>query len=112
MNFASPSSEDRIVARQVLNCTYAMINSVLNASGLPRIPLKHEITEMALIEPPKRNCRPGDHRHVRPVFPTMPFPPRKLHTLSHVRYTPHCSWLDGGRAITVMLTPPSRRTPK
>jgi hypothetical protein len=24
----------------------------------------------------------------------MPFPARKLHTLSHVRYTPHASWLD------------------
>ena len=24
----------------------------------------------------------------------MPFPPRKLHTLSHVRYTPHCTWSD------------------
>jgi hypothetical protein len=26
----------------------------------------------------------------------MPFPPRGLHTLSHVRYTPHCSWIDDG----------------
>jgi hypothetical protein len=24
----------------------------------------------------------------------MPFPPRSLHTLSHVRYTPHTSWDD------------------
>lgn len=24
----------------------------------------------------------------------MPFPSRNLHTLSHVRYTPHCYWQD------------------
>jgi hypothetical protein len=29
-----------------------------------------------------------------PFFSFMPFPPRGLHTLSHVRYTPHASWLD------------------
>src|SRR5208283_1955882 len=31
-----------------------------------------------------------------PFFSTMPFPARSLHTLSHVRYTPHCSWVDKG----------------
>ena len=29
-----------------------------------------------------------------PFFSMMPFPPRGLHTLSHVRYTPHLSWTD------------------
>ena len=29
-----------------------------------------------------------------PFFSMMPFPARKLHTLSHVRYTPHLSWSD------------------
>jgi hypothetical protein len=29
-----------------------------------------------------------------PFFSTMPFPPRGLHSLSHVRYTPHYSWQD------------------
>lgn len=29
-----------------------------------------------------------------PFFSIMPFPPRHLHTLSHVRYTPHCYWQD------------------
>ncbi len=29
-----------------------------------------------------------------PFFSLMPFPARSLHTLSHVRYTPHFSWQD------------------
>jgi hypothetical protein len=31
-----------------------------------------------------------------PFFSLMPFPPQGLHTLSHVRYTPHRSWVDSG----------------
>jgi hypothetical protein len=29
-----------------------------------------------------------------PFFSLMPFPARSLHTLSHVRYTPHLAWQD------------------
>jgi len=29
-----------------------------------------------------------------PFFSMMPFPARGLHTLSHVRYTPHLHWQD------------------
>jgi hypothetical protein len=29
-----------------------------------------------------------------PFFSLMPFPARGLHTLSHVRYTPHAAWDD------------------
>ena len=29
-----------------------------------------------------------------PFFSVMPFPSQGLHTLSHVRYTPHFSWED------------------
>ena len=29
-----------------------------------------------------------------PFFSAMPFPARGLHSLSHVRYTPHCHWTD------------------
>jgi hypothetical protein len=29
-----------------------------------------------------------------PFFSTMPFPARKLHSLTHVRYTPHYSWSE------------------
>ena len=29
-----------------------------------------------------------------PFFSIMPFPSKNLYTLSHVRYTPHESWID------------------
>lgn len=83
-----------IVARQVFNCTYSQINDVLAASGLPLIRLKHELAEMALIEPPEELARIGVTVMCGPFFSAMPFPARGLHTLSHVRYTPHCSWQD------------------
>ena len=31
-----------------------------------------------------------------PFFSCMPFPARGMYTLSHVRYTPHFHWYDGG----------------
>ena len=30
-----------------------------------------------------------------PFFSVMPFPARGLHSLSHVRYTPHAAWPEG-----------------
>jgi glycine/D-amino acid oxidase-like deaminating enzyme len=30
-----------------------------------------------------------------PFFSCMPFPPRGVHTLSHVRYTPRATWFTG-----------------
>ncbi|SHN92721.1 D amino acid oxidase (DAO) family [Bathymodiolus heckerae thiotrophic gill symbiont] len=38
---------------EVFNCTYSMINQVINDSGLDMIPLKHELTEMALVKVPE-----------------------------------------------------------
>ena len=35
-----------------------------------------------------------------PFFSLIPFPPRGLYTLSHVRYTPHCEWHDTGSEET------------
>jgi hypothetical protein len=49
---------------------------------------------MALIDPPEELRQIGVTVMCGPFFSTLPFPPRKLHTLSHVRYTPHCSWVD------------------
>ena len=40
-----------------------------------------------------------------PFFSIMPFPDQDLHTLSHVRYTPHFSWKDEkGLSPTKILT--------
>lgn len=79
-------------ARFVFNCTYARINKLLQASDLPLIDLKHEITELALVEPPAELAHSGITVMCGPFFSLMPFPACQLHSLSHVRYTPHCEW--------------------
>lgn len=87
-------SGDKLTAQWVFNCTYSQINTLLERSGLERLPLKHEITEMALIEVPPELKKVGVTVMDGPFFSAMPFPARSLHTLSHVRYTPQYSWSD------------------
>lgn len=84
----------RIAATHAFNCTYSLINVLLHASGLPLLPLKHEITEMALVRPPETLRSLGVTVMDGPFFSTMPFPALGLHSLSHVRYTPHRGWTD------------------
>lgn len=76
----------------VFNCTYASMNRLLDASQLPRIPLRYELAEMPLVELPEPLERIGVTVMDGPFFSLMPFPSRAAHTLSHVRYTPHYSW--------------------
>jgi glycine/D-amino acid oxidase-like deaminating enzyme len=83
-----------LAAGLVLACGYAQTNAVAAASGLPVIPLKHELAEMALVEVPDGLKPLGVTVMDGPFFSCMPFPPRGLHTLSHVRYTPHGHWYD------------------
>lgn len=78
----------------VYNCTYAQINEVLANSELPLVPLKQEMTELCLVEPPPALEKFGVTVMCGPFFSFMPFPARKLHTLSHVRYTPRASWQE------------------
>lgn len=85
---------ETLKAGLVFNCTYSALNRILAASGLDIIPLKHEFTEMALVEVPPALRNKGITVMCGPFFSLMPFPPRQLHTLSHVRYTPHCHWYD------------------
>ncbi len=85
-----------IQADRVFVCGYAQTNAVLVNSGLPAIPLKHELTELALVEPPPALAGLGVTVMDGPYFSCMPFPARGLHSLSHVRYTPHFHWYDGG----------------
>ena len=81
----------------VFNCTYSGINRLRHASNLPRIPLKHELTEMVLVEPPPELRNISVTVMCGPYFSLMPFPDKKLWSLSHVRYTPHHSWRDGNK---------------
>lgn len=81
--------------RHVTNCTYAGINRLLSNSELPLIPLKYELAELALVKVPKQLHHFGVTVVCGPFFSCIPFPARKLHSLSHVRYTPHLAWTEG-----------------
>ncbi|NTV10011.1 MAG: FAD-dependent oxidoreductase [Zoogloea sp.] len=85
---------EKVFSRLVFNCTYSGLNQLGGDFPGTRIQLKHEITEMALMKAPPVLAGIGVTMMDGPFFSFMPFPPRGLHTLSHVRYTPHLQWND------------------
>ena len=98
---ANQPEEISIGAKRIFNCTYSGINRVLSSSGLDVIPLKHELTEMTLLDMPKELEDFSITVMDGPFFSIMPFPARKQHILSHVRYTPHFWWLDNSKCELV-----------
>lgn len=80
--------------RYVFNCTYSGLNQIGGDFGRTQTGLKHEITEMAVMQAPAVLAGLGITVMDGPFFSMMPFPARGLHTLSHVRYTPHMHWND------------------
>lgn len=83
-----------VYAKQVFNCTYGNLNMVNHASSISLIPLKYEMTEMALVDVPDEVNGNGFTVMCGPFFSIMPFPAEKTYSLSHVRYTPHYEWTD------------------
>ncbi len=81
-----------IGAQRLLNCTYAGICNITPSFGPRKTSLKFEITEIALVEVPEALQKLGITVMDGPFFSCMPFPAAGLHSLSHVRYTPHASW--------------------
>lgn len=81
-------------ADHVFNCTYSHLNYLLDNSEIELIPLKHEMTEMCLVDVPEEFKNAGFTVMCGPFFSVMPFPSAGLHSFSHVRYTPHYEWLD------------------
>jgi len=86
--------EELLNSRYVFNCTYSGINQFKGDFPGTQTGLKHEITEMALIQVPSALEGLGITVMDGPFFSIMPFPARGMHTLSHVRYTPHIQWND------------------
>jgi glycine/D-amino acid oxidase-like deaminating enzyme len=110
---AALSDGSEVSARFAFNITYAQINAVLAEAGLPGAKLKHEVAELALIEPPRALDRIGVTVMDGPFFSAMPYPSEALYSLTHVRYTPHESWADNSAARDpyrhfASLTPESR----
>lgn len=87
-------SRDSINCRYVFNCTYSGLNQLSGDYPGTQTGLKHEVTEMALMKMPDALKNIGITVMDGPFFSLMPFPSRDLHTLSHVRYTPHFNWKD------------------
>lgn len=91
---SASGSANTIRSRYVFNCTYSGLNQFGGDFDGVRMPLKHEVTEMALVQAPPELEDLGITVMDGPFFSMMPFPSRGLHTLSHVRYTPHLHWSD------------------
>lgn len=89
----SPSGAGRASAGLLLNCGYASTNrNVARHTGLS--PLKHELTEIALVDPPPELAQLGVTVIDGPFFSCMPFPAEGCHSLTHVSYTPRRALLD------------------
>lgn len=86
--------EQSVESAYVFNCTYSGLNQLRGDFAGVHTGLKQEITEMALVHMPPPLKELGVTVMDGPFFSFMPFPARGLHTLSHVRYTPHCHWMD------------------
>lgn len=87
------SEGQRWTAGAVFACVYAQTNTLLHRSGLPPLPLKHELAEIPLLDVgPLKGL--GITIMDGPFFSVMPFPARHRHSLHHVRYSPHYTWQD------------------
>jgi glycine/D-amino acid oxidase-like deaminating enzyme len=87
-------ADQLITSRYVFNCTYSGLNQFKGDFPGTQTGLKQEITEMALMQAPSALQGLGITVMDGPFFSMMPFPARGLHTISHVRYTPHLHWND------------------
>ncbi len=83
-----------ITADYVFNVTYANINNFTLSAGMSPLPLKHELAEVVLIEPPPALAKLAVTVMDGPFFSSMPYPAEQLYSLTHVRFTPHFSWVD------------------
>lgn len=88
-------AEESIISSYVFNCTYSGLNQFKGDFKCVGSRLKHEVTEMALMKVPAELKGLGITVMDGSFFSMMPFPAKNLHTLSHVRYTPHLDWSDG-----------------
>jgi glycine/D-amino acid oxidase-like deaminating enzyme len=83
-----------IESQYIYNCTYANLNTLPARSGLDKLYLKHEATEIALVRVPACLENLGITVMCGPFFSVMPFPAKGLFSFSHVSYTPHYEWSE------------------
>ena len=63
-----------LAAALVVNATYSRLNRLLASSGASIIPVKHELTELALVEPPPELDGAAVTVMDGPFFSLMPYP--------------------------------------
>jgi glycine/D-amino acid oxidase-like deaminating enzyme len=83
-----------VACDHLFDASYSNLNGLLARSGVAPLALEHALAEIALVEVPPELERVGVTVMCGPFFSFMPFPARRLHSLSHVRYTPHRPWRD------------------
>jgi glycine/D-amino acid oxidase-like deaminating enzyme len=83
---------DAICASGIFIATYAEINQLLRQSGLKPLAIKAELAEICLVKVPTFLHQKAITVMDGPFFSLMPMPAVGMHSLSHVRYTPHLSW--------------------
>ncbi|MBX7228347.1 MAG: FAD-binding oxidoreductase [Burkholderiaceae bacterium] len=85
---------EQLSCRYIFNCTYSGMNQLGGDFPTTQTAIKQEITEIALMQAPPVLQNIGITVMDGPFFSMMPFPALGLHSLSHVRYTPHMGWKD------------------
>lgn len=98
------ASGSTVTTRRVFNITYSQINDVLRSSGLKPLALKHEMVEIALIDPPAAMAGLAVTVMDGAFFSSMPYPAENAYSLTHVRYTPHFNWTDQTSAADAYST--------
>ncbi len=86
-----PSSGNayQVVSPKVFNCTYSAINQLKVEGSHLSHSLKHELTEIALVDAPSALSSLAITIMDGPFFSLLPYPSHPgYHTLSHVLYTP------------------------
>ena len=91
LDLKSSNTVIRAVADVVFNCTYGRISHIKGIDAT-RAEICYQLAELCLVDPPDELQDTGVTVMDGPFFSCMPFPSQGLHSLSHVRYTPHVSW--------------------
>lgn len=105
-----------IEADCVINATYSALNGVVRRSGLKRIPLVHELAEVALVRAPDAMQFHGITVMDGPFWSCLPFPAvHGMHSLTHVRHTPHMQWRtdehDAPETVAALVKDRASRAP-
>ena len=78
----------------IFNCSYSGLNQLEGDVNGPIKKLKHEIAEIVFIELPEAIEGLGVTVMDGPFFSILPTSNKRVHSLSHVRYSPHLAWSD------------------